>query len=373
MPPDLPTRLDYYALGRNYVVQRAKKIDPAVVDTEGSDANIVVGTSAVLADAVTKQLAYQTNRLFLDGCFEDDLDRYAFDRYSLLRKGASPAVGSVTFGRPAATVGAGSVPIGTRLLTPTGVEYTTTEVATFGASDLVAAAPCNVRAAQAGKATQASAGQITRFQQPQLLFDRTLTVTNEKSTAGGEDVEDDDTFKARIRNFWSTARRGVIGAIEFGALTVPGVVSARAQEVLTPGLNPARVVNLYIADSSGVASQALADQVASVLTDYRAAGIAVLISTSIPLLVQVQVSLAFVAGVDTRSLTTLALAAIVTFVNTLPVNGPLLVADLGTVLNRFKPDGLIATQGSILLPAGDLYPPIGQTLRTTPALVTSVS
>src|SRR5260221_476101 len=88
--------------------------------------------------------------------------------------------------------------------------------------------------------------------------DATLQVTNPLTTAGGEDVEDDDTFRARIRDFWRTARRGILAAIEFGAKTVPGVVSAQAVEALSVGAAPARVVNLYIADSSGVSSEALA-------------------------------------------------------------------------------------------------------------------
>jgi hypothetical protein len=47
----------------------------------------------------------------------------------------------------------------------------------------------------------------------------------ESELRGALDVEDDDTFRARVRTFWTTARRGILAAIEFGALTVPGFVS----------------------------------------------------------------------------------------------------------------------------------------------------
>lgn len=369
--PDLPTRLDYFSIGREVVVQKSTKIDPAQVDIEGSDANLFVGIAAVLADQITKQLAFRTAALLLDGADDEDLDRYAFDRYNLTRKGASAARGTVTFSRTSVAAGAGSVPIGTKLRTDTGVEYVTTTVASFTASATSASA--NVRAAQAGKATQVGPNAINRVAQPQLLWDATLEVTNLKTTAGGENAEDDETFRARVRDFWRTARRGILAAIEQGALTVDGVVSANAVEALTGSGDPARVVFLYIADSSGVASDALAEEVKVALDDYRAAGIAVLISTSTPLIVDIQLRLAFLAGVDTRTLTDQIRAAVVEFVNSLAVNGPLYYGQLFSVLQRFVADGLILNQGTIVAPIGDLVPPVGQTIRTTLANVQVVT
>lgn len=364
---DLPTRLDYYALGRDRIVQTSKKIDPAQVDVEGSDANLFVGIGAVLAAQVTQQLAFRTAALLLDGADDEDLDRYAFDRYQLTRKGASPALGAATITRSTTTAGAGSVPIGTKILTDTGIEYVTTQVAAFASSDV--SISVNVRAAQAGKATQVGAEALQRFANPQSLWDATLQVTNPKTTAGGEDIEEDETFRSRIRDFWRTARRGVLAAIEFGAKTVPGVVSAQAIEALTATGAPARVVFLYIADSSGVASDALADQVRIALDDYRAAGIAVIISNSIPLLVDIQLALAFRAAVDTKTLTDEIVAAIVEFVNSIPVNGTLVRGQLFAVLQRFAADGLVIGEGTIALPLGDLVPAVGQTIRTTTANV----
>ncbi len=365
---DLPTRLDYFALGREFVVQRSTKLDPAQVDIAGSDANLFVGIASVLCDQITRQLAYRAGSLLLDGADGEDLDRLVYDRYNLTRKGASPARGAITITRATTTAGAGEVPVGTKVGTDTGVEYVTTSLATFGA--LVTSATCNVRAVQAGTFTQVGAGSVKKFSQPQQLFDSTLVPTNPLPTAGGEETEDDDTFRARVRNFWLAARRGVLGAIEFGALTVPGVVSAVAVEALSSTGSPARVVNLYIADSSGVASDALAEEVAVALQDYRAAGIAVLISTSIPLLVEIALRLTFAAGVDTRTLTDQVRAAVFEFVNSLPVNGTLGIGQLYSVLQRFVGDGLIVRDSTIVAPVGDLVPDVGQTIRTTLANVT---
>lgn len=361
--PDLPSRSDLYQLGRGYLVQRAKKIDPSQVDVEGSDANLFVGIGSVLADAVLKQLLYSTGRLLIDGAQDDDLDRLAWDRYSLTRKGASNALGAVRLSRLNSALGAGSVPIGTKVGTGTNVEYVTTTAGNFGASTLNNVF-VNVRAVQAGHASQVGANAITKFSQPGLLWDKTLQVNNDLPTAGGEDAEDDDTFKARIRDFWKTARRGILAAIEFGATSVPGVVSAQAFEVVTTNGMPARVVELYIADGSGIASAQLAAVVSTALLDYRAAGITVVINTSLPTLVSIQLSLTFQAGVDTVTLGQNVQAAVVAFVNSLPVNGPMYVADLLTVLKRFAPDGLVVDQNTIVAPVGDLLPAVGMTLRT---------
>lgn len=366
---DLPSRLDYFQIGAQYLNSRAQKIDPGVVYVQGSDANIVVGVGSVLAAAVTTQLGYSTSRLFLDGCFGEDLDRYMWDRYQLTRKGASAATTTARLYRAAATAGAGTVPAGTSVLSLGNVEYITTQPATFGATTLDNVfAP--VRAVQAGKSTQVGANTLRRFKNPTTLFDSSILINNDFTTAGGEDAEDDDTAKARVRQFWNTVRRGTLAAIEFGALTVPGVVSARAIEALNPFGQPARVVNLYIADSSGVASAPLSRLVVTALQEYRAGGIAVIISTSVPFLQPIVLALSFQTGVDTVTLSGLVQAALVEFVNSLPVNGELYLADLYSVLRRFVAQGIVQSQSSIVSPVGDVVPAVGQTIRTTTSLVT---
>jgi uncharacterized phage protein gp47/JayE len=360
---DFPSRLDLFALGRDYVLSRATRIDPAQVDVAGSDVNIIVASASHMSMALVYQLAQRINALLLDGATGDDLDRYALDRYQLTRKAASTALGTVTFFRADASGGAGSVPISIKLGTLTGVEYITTSVATFGATDLTADA--TVRAVTAGKDSQVGANAIRRINSPTPLFDTTLQVTNANPAAGGEDAEDDDTFRERIRDFFITARRGTLAAIEFGAKTVPGVVSAQAIEALTHDAQPARIVSLYIADSSGVASSALAAAVRTALNDYRAGGIAVIVNASLPQIVTVQLKLTFKAGVDTTTLTDNVRAAMVEFINGLAVNTPLLRAQMFTVLQRYADDGLIPNENSIASPTGDLFPDIGKTLRTT--------
>jgi uncharacterized phage protein gp47/JayE len=362
--PDLPSRLDLYALGRDYLVTRATRIDRNRVDVVGSDANLFVGSESVVAYSVVKQLGYQINSMLLDGAVGEDLDRYAYDRYKLPRKGAAGALGTVRFFRASSALGSGTIPIGTTVRSLTGSEYITVTAATFGPTTLDNVT-ADVRATQAGKATQVGANQLRSFSNPQALFDPTIQTNNDLATAGGEDVETDTDFRNRIRNFWLSARRGTLEAIVFGALTVPGVVSAVAIEAINGLSQPARIVNLYIADSSGVASVALGRLVSTALEEFRAGGITVLLNLSIPQPVQITLALTFVGGTDTVALSQSIQSAVVEFVNSLPANGPLYLIQLGAVLQRFASQGLVPNLSNIVAPVGDLVPALGQTFRIT--------
>lgn len=370
MPADFPSRLDLFQLARNYVLTRATKIDPSQVDTQGSDVNLYVGIASILGYQIVLSLMQSINSLLLDGAFDEDLDRYGLDRYQLPRKGAAAALGSVRLFRSDATAGAGNVPANTKLLTLNGIEYITQNSASFGAATLTM--DVNVRAVQAGKTSQVGANQIRQFASPSDIFDKSLQVNNDLPTAGGEEAEDDDTYRERIREFWGTARRGTLTAIAFGSKTVDGVVSAVATEVLTADPKPARVVQLRVADSSGSSSAALGASVIAALDEYRAAGIAVVISNSVPELIEIKLSLTFAGNVDTTTITEAVRGAIVEYVNSIGVGETLLKSGLYGILTRFTSVGLVVTQASIAAPVGDLVPSAGKTLRTRFDLVTVV-
>ncbi len=362
MPADFPSRLDLFQLARNFILTRATKLDPSQVDTAGSDANLFVGIASVLGYQIVLSLMQGINSLLLDGAFDEDLDRYGIDRYQLPRKGAAAALGTVRVFRPTAAAGAGNVPLGEKLQTLNGIEYILAESATFGATDLTKTV--NARAVQAGKTSQVGANTIRQFATPSDLFDQTLQVNNDLPTAGGEDTEDDDTYRERIREFWNTARRGTLSAIAFGAKTVDGVVSAIATEVLTADPRPARVVLLRVADSSGSSSAALGATVIAALDEYRAAGIAVIASDSVPQLISIKLKLTFGGNVDTTTIAENVRGAVVEYVNSLGVGETLLKGSLYSVLTRFTSVGVIVSLDSVVVPVGDLVPDAGKTLRT---------
>lgn len=363
---DFVSRNDLYNVGRSYILSKATKIDPQQVDVQGTDANIFVGSVSEIAYLCILQLAYSVNRLFLDGAEGDDLDRYAWDRYQLTRKGASAALGSELLYRTQATNPAGTVPAGTVINSQSGFQYITTTAGNFTSATGAKSdtqVTVAIRAVQAGKLSQVGANSLTAFAAAGALFDQSIRCNNVVATAGGEDVEDDDTFRERIRGFWTAQQRGILSAIQYGAIQTPGVVSAQAVEVITDTGTPARLVYLYIADSSGVANAQLVALTQQVLNNYRAAGIQVIVFGTIPQLVQVVLHLAFQAGVDTVGLSANIQAAVLNYVNSLSANGTLYLSALNSVLQRFAAQGLIVGQGTIQSPTGDLVPAPGQTLR----------
>lgn len=359
---DLPSRLDLYNLGRANVMSRASKIDPAQIDVQGSDINLFVGTASVIGSAIISQLAYSISRLFEDGAKEnaDDQDRLAWDRYQLPRKGASAAIVPVTFYRTTTTGGSGVIPSGTVLITLNNFQYATLTDATFSSS--AKAVTVNAQAVQAGKESQVGTNYITKIRD--TVFDTTIGVVNTVPSAGGEPAEDNDAFDLRIRNFWNSARRGTLSAIESGALTVPGIASANAVELTDSEGNPSGTVLLYFADSSGVANVAQLPALKTALNDWRAAGIVVQFVPGIPQIVSVVLHLTFQASADADSIANQIRRAVVEYVNSLPINATLTRAAIFSLLHRYTDDGLIVNDKSISAPIGDFVPAYGQTLRT---------
>jgi hypothetical protein len=362
---ELLSRIDFYAIGRQYVLGRAKKIDPEIVDREGSDVNLLVAGGSFMAQAVSRQQADLMSTQFMDaGLSEEDLDRLVLDRYSgeVVRKGAAPALVTIEMGRPGNVAGAGTVAIGTKLISLDGTEYVTMGPASFDATQL-SGVTVVARSVQAGTAFQVGKNQIRRFDNSALLFDPTIEINNPDPAAGAADRETQDELIERARAFFGAARRGILAAIEFGATKVPGVASAHAVEVLTTGNTPARIVLLYVADATGTSNAALANVVGLSLDEWRAAGITVLVQSSIPQLASVILALTFVNGVDTVVLTANIRNAVLEFINSLGVNQPLYRSDLGAVLSRFRESGLLPNNATIIAPAGDIVPDSGRTLR----------
>jgi len=141
---DLPSGQALFEIGAAEVRALDPRIDPAQITTPGSDINVVLAASRAMAEEVQRQMAIRFGNLLIDSAVDEDLDRLVFDRYRIERHGAASAIGTVQFTRAVATAGAGTLLSGFRVATAEGVEYETTEDASFGALDL-ASTPASVR------------------------------------------------------------------------------------------------------------------------------------------------------------------------------------------------------------------------------------
>lgn len=381
---DFPTYSQLFRVGRDEILGNNSKLTRAVMERQGSDANILVGGMTAIGDEVIGQLARVCAAFTLGVSRGRALDKLIFDRFGLLRNAAAPSLGSVQFTTTAANPGSFSIPKGARLQTSDGVQFLTTTSATFPTAS-TGPISVNVRSTSAGIDQQAAIGAIVNLVSTITGAPADLAVTNAAATAGAADEESDDHYTDRARLFFTTVRRGTVGAIEEQALRYAGVVKAKAFEILDSMGRPSKQVDLYVADqytdslarlatvppSYDTQSQALADAVFLSLEDTRAAGIYVSVTVAQVILQSVILTLSYEAGVDVDAVTLNARGTIVAAVNFLSPGETLTVAYLVDKLRDVR--GLVVSGDEIYSPTGSIVPGNLEVLRTTMGLVSAVA
>lgn len=370
----LPTRAEYFALGAEEVVARslarppAQRISRDAVFTEGTDINIILASASAMADEVTRNLALRCGALFLDSAEGVDLDRLVNDRFgsAVERKQPAPALAVLQFQRPNPAGPAIILPIASKIRTIRGTEFATTQVLSIPAGST---APVDIiaQAVVTGTAGNVAAGTLTEF----VLAppDTDLVVTNPDPATGGADVESDASLRERARDFFRTARRGTLAAIEFGALTVAGVKTATALELVDALGDPIGVVQLFIADANGQANAPLATAVRLALEEFRAAGIVVDVFGATPRFEDITFRLRFEPGIDTAAAFEELRFLVVIAVNAL---GPNKILEASLLLEQARRvPGIIVLDDALIEPIGDVVPNLGDIFKTSADLVTA--
>lgn len=382
--PDFPTFTDLFRVARDEVLARNGKISRDAVEREGMDVNILVAAACAAGDEVVGQVASVEASLFLDSASGTDLARLVFDRYGLVPKPASASLGTVQFSTINPTGAAFTIPTGILLSTPDGIQFITTESVIFPNASLGPIA-CAVRSTLAGGNQNVKAGQINSIITQITSAPPDLRVTNPFATAGGDEPETDDSLRDRARKFFTTVRRGTLGALEEAALSVPGVRKASAFEGVDALGRPARFVQLIVTDSFTeqfvtydvippryqVQSQLLSTIVFNALSDVRPAGVFVQVLVANVILQSFQLSLTFTAGSDVQDAALRARSAIVNYVNQLSPGDPIVINDALQVLSLVQ--GLALSGNNIISPVGDVVTKPLQVLRTSLGLVSAVA
>ena len=382
--PDFPTFNDLFRVARDEVLIRSGRISRDAIEREGMDANILVAAATAAADETVGQLAGLAAGLFLDSAKEEKLDRLVFDRYGLVRKSAAASYGTVQFSSAGGAPTTFTIPIGVLLQTVDGKQFVTIESVIFPAASTGPIA-CGVRSVLAGSEQNVKSNQITSIVTAITNQPSDLTVLNPYATAGGDDTERDASLRDRARKFFSTVRRGTLGALEEAALGVPGVRSATAFEMVDALGRPARVVQLVVADSFTeqfvnydtvparyqTQSQLLASEVFNALSDVRPAGVFVQVIVANVVLQSFQLGLTFTAGADVNTAALNARATVVDYVNSLAPGQPIVVQDVLAAVAQVT--GLAPNGNSVVTPAGNVAVKPLQVLRTSLGLVTAVA
>ena len=370
---DLPTRAELFEVFADELWRRAEarpvgeRLTAAQVRTPGSDINLIGGGASVMGEEVVRALGRSTSDLTLDGATEDELDRYVADRYSpyIARKSAARSRVVLQFTRTSTAAGAVTQSSGSVMRTAGGVRFRLLADAAFGAASL-GPVTVNAEAVEAGTSGNVAPDTIVSFVTARA--DSTLLVTNPERAAGGDFTESDESLRERTRAFYGQARRGILGAIEFGALTVPGVRQALAEEVLNSLGVPNGYVYLYIADANGQSNAVLNAEVLSALLEYRAGGVIVNVFGATPTYQAIQYLLAYQANVDTAAAFDAVRASTVAQVNSLRPGATLERSLLFQTARSVS--GVIVGDDAIVVPTGDVVPTAGQIMRTRKDLVT---
>jgi hypothetical protein len=377
---DFPTRQDLFRVARDEILTLNSKLSLDSVERDGSDANVLVNSDTAIGEEIVGQLIDVAAGQFLDSASGAALDRLVFDRYGILRKQAAPALATAEFNTTVANPTAFVIPVGTRVQTPDGIEFITTLASSFPAG-ITGTIFVPIRSVLAGADQQIKIGALTSIVSTVSGSPSDLTVTNTRASAGAADEETDDQLRDRARRFFTTARRGTLGALEAGALDTAGVVRATAIEVLDTFGRPGRYVQLVIADqftdalatigettpAYDVQSQQLAQLVFNDLSDVRGAGIFVEVFVAQVILQSVQLNLTFAAGSDSDEVAIRARARIVNLINELDPGDPFDPDDAVDALRSVN--GLIVTGSEIASPAGVVQPNAVQVLRSTLEIV----
>ncbi len=353
----------------------------------GSVARSFLEAVALQIDEAYFQLIQLLNSFYISTASGSDLDRRASD-FGLQRQLALNATTTVIF------TGSGTpiIPAGTIVLAPAGsnpeVDFVTTFVGTVG--DAIP-----VIALNAGSSGNVTSGAITGIQNnpnPLLI----TGVTNGGPSVGGQDTEQDSTFRARIQKYLLSLSKGTVNSIISACLNIPntGITQVQVLEsfmldfnggadnttqdlnednpstnaadldpTALPGTNPGNIT-VVIDNGSGAmpfsATLSALDVINGDVTDplnfpgYRAAGIQAFVTRPYVIPVDIEVNIYVTSDViDSSIVINDCKVALGAYIQRLPIGGKIYLSEI--IDNVMNIDGVLdAPLDGISTPASDV-------------------
>ena len=360
---NIPTKSELFEITREVILAGQSKIDPAEIDREGSDINILCNVLAEMGMAVAYRGSAYAKAVILDLASGIELDEYGWRKYREIRKLANPAQVAVTASRLASGIDC-TITAGDRFESPDNIVYIASNTYIVPGASLEYTG-IEMYAAELGEDKALNADIVLA---PQFaIADTSVTFTTAEKAAGATPVESDNEYRERLRLFFINARRGTLEAIAWAAASVTGVKYARAETVCQPYADeygrsiPAMRVNLYIADKNGACNSVLANDVLDKLEEWRGAGIPVRIVGGSLNEIEVTLHLSFATGIDTRLLSSEVTARLKAI--ELAPGEILYIADIMKTVKGVA--GVIIEDDGVREPSGDLIPVEGQIIKIT--------
>lgn len=293
-----------------------------------------------------------------------------FRNFDFARKPAQPATGTVRVTR-ATTLDTVTIPAGSQFGVPGSSAKVYESLASVSLPIGTAAVDVAVRCVNAGTGGRTAGGTITQIIS---VLGFVATCTNARAILNGSDAETEQAQARRFREYIASLSRGTKPSLAYAAKTVAlfdanGVVTEQVEGVLVrePFLEdvpPGRLglVQVYVDNGSGAASAALVAEVNSVLRGYVkdgvthkgwvAAGIDLQVVAVTGLTLDVTVVVKIQVGYDKDVVKTAVQEAVGTYLQSLPVFGSALLAEL--VAAVMSVDGVV--DATISAPSANVTP-----------------
>lgn len=365
---DIPTSADLFELAARKVVATNPKILESVARQSGTTVNSMLQAGTLMGSSLVGKIVEAYSNSKISTAKGAALRELIFDWFGLVPIGANPAVVPIVLTPSGAK--SGSVAIGTILTSATGIQFQAMESVTWNNSSTAQTVNCT--AVQAGIEGNVSPGTISAFKTPPA-FDSAMTVTQSSWATGGQVAETDDQLKARAKGFWAAARRGTIGAIEYGAKTVPGVVNAKAIEtdIYVGGtlIPQSKLVTLYASDINGRSNSIFAAAIRAELENWRPCGVYVAVQPGTVTFLPIDIEVSYESGTDTVAAQRKVIATILAYMDELRYEQKMSLGAIEDKVMRIA--GVSKTvPPRIKLPTGDQIASAGKILKTREDLIT---
>lgn len=312
---------------------------------------------------------------------DDDLDSFVGD-FDVLRLGASPAGGVVTFGRFTAGPSDVVVPVGTEVATADGRQrfvvvpdlqlggYVLARggyVMRPGAASVAAA----VSAVEPGRGGNVAAGTVTEIRSSVPGADY---VINEAGFTNGLDAESDAALRARFVLFFRSLSSATPAALAYAAAALRQGLRVNVIENRTPeGYLDPGLCTVIVDDGSGAPPDALVQQVAAAVDAVRGAGMRLACIGAVRLPADLDLIVGVAPGFDPNTVAAAVAAALTEYVNGLPLGATLPLTRLSQIAYDVSAGVTNVTDVRINGAPADLVPSARETVkaaavRVSPAL-----
>ncbi len=306
----LDAMIEKYELSAGFTLHKSSDVYKKLEILSGEIYNCLVNTE------------WLKRQMFADTATGEYLDRHATTR-GLKRREASKAFGEVTFSVSEPSLVNLTIPLGTVVAT-TGENphlYETTEDATMRAGETSATVP--VVSVSVGKECNAIEKAVTVMVTKPTGFE---TVVNKKAFAGGDDVESDESLRARILDSFQNASNGTNCAYYKNvALQVPGIFAA----AVVPKGRGVGTVDVYIASKTGAVSDEQLSEAQALLSEAREVNVDVLVKKASPMPVSFYANIEVKSGYDFEEVSERCYQEAVDYISTRGAGGRFILTEVG--------------------------------------------